>query len=85
MSQLEMFIEEPFSILLKNMETATRRYDAIVMVVSGLHFTCDLHAGPGGDRQLRIISKLAERAGSEVRAHGALLSRLEAATAEAAA
>lgn len=82
MSQLEMFIEESFSIHLKNMETATRRYDAIVMVVSGLHFTCDLHAGSGGDRQLRIISKLAERAGSEVRAHGALLSRLKEVTTE---
>jgi len=78
MSQLDMFCEEPFNIQLKSMENAARRYDAIVMVVAGLHFSCDLHSGSGGDRQLRIISKLAERVGAEIAAHGELLGRLQA-------
>ena len=78
MSQLDMFCEQPFSILLKNKETATRRYDAIVLVISGLHFSCDLQSGPSGDRQLRIIFSLAERVGAEVMAHGELLERLHA-------
>ncbi|MCJ0972703.1 hypothetical protein MST27_04895 [Pseudomonas sp. PS1] len=79
MSQLDMFCEQPFSILLKNKETATRRYDAIVLVISGLHFSCDLQSGASGERQLRIISSLAERAGAEVVAHGELLKRLQSA------
>lgn len=78
-SQLDLFGDEPVSVLLKRCATTSREYDAIVLVVAGLHFSCDLQAGEAGDRQLRIIRRLAGRAGIDISAHGSLQERLQAA------
>lgn len=75
MSQIDMFDTIDFSIQLSQVSTASRDYNAIIMVIGGLRFSCDLQDGLGGERQIKIIRKIAESANVEIQAYGALKER----------
>ncbi|SFB19549.1 hypothetical protein [Azotobacter beijerinckii] len=76
MSQMDLFDSVDVSIQLRPVSTTGRDYNAIVMNVGGLRFSCDLHDGLGGDRQIQIAKRIAEAAGVEIQAHGGLGARL---------
>lgn len=76
MSQMDMFEAVDASIQLRPVSTTGRDYNAIIMTVGGLRFSCDLQGGLGGDRQIQIVQRIAEAAGVEIQAYGGLEGRL---------
>lgn len=76
MSQLDMFGSIEIGMQLRPVSTTGRDYNAIILNLGGLRFSCDLHDGQGGEAQIRIARRIAEAAGVEIQAIGGLRERL---------